>query len=275
MLFLPQLNFAGMAQNVNAFAVQITVAIAIFCVLQGRFRGPRAGSWMSILVLAILIQGIVNSGSRSGLLAGSVVLLVALALRCIALKTVLLSMAVAAGILVTPTALHALFEYSVLQLPAPAHVLGNMLRPSADAERWYTILRGVQLWMEHPVLGSGLGTFVTTVQAERGQFLVIHNSSIWLLAEFGLVGFLIFALAFAAIARAALSAALRGETWAQTLLLVLVACAIFQLPHDVLYQRIFWLVFGATLFAGRWQRSGGRDLATGLDPSQEVEPMRA
>ena len=177
--------------------------------------------------------------------------------------------------LATPTALHALFQHSVLQLPAAANGLGNMLRPSADAERWYTIWRGLQLWMEHPILGSGLGAFVTAVQAESGKFLVIHNSPIWLLAEFGLVGFLIFALAFAAIARASLAAALRGETWARTLLLVLAACAIFQLPHDVLYQRIFWLVFGATLFAGRWQRSGGRELATRLDPSKEVEPMRA
>jgi uncharacterized membrane protein YbhN (UPF0104 family) len=275
MLFLPQLNFAGMAQNVNAFAVQMTVAIAIFCVLQGRYRGPRAGSWTSVFVLAILVQGIVNSGSRSGLLAGSAVLLVALALRCIALKMVLLALAVAAAILVAPTALHALFEYSVLQLPAAANALGNMLRPSADAERWYTIWRGLQLWMEHPVLGSGLGAFVTVVQAERGQFLVIHNSPIWLLAELGLVGFLIFALAFAAIARASVAAALRGETWARTLLLVLAACAIFQLPHDVLYQRIFWFVFGATLFAGRWQRSGREELATRRGPSQEVEPMRA
>ncbi len=274
-LFLPQLNFAGMAQNVNAFAVQMTVAIAIFCALQGKYRGLQAGSWTSILVLAILIQGIVNSGSRSGLLAGSVVLLAALALRCIALKMVLLATAIAVAILATPTALHALFEHSVLQLPAAANVLGNMLRPSADAERWYTIWRGLQLWIEHPILGSGLGAFVTAVQAEKGQFLVIHNSPIWLLAEFGLVGFLIFALAFAAVARASLAAALRGETWARTLLLVLAACAIFQLPHDVLYQRIFWLVFGATLFAGRWQRSRGRELATRIDPSQEVEPMRA
>jgi uncharacterized membrane protein YbhN (UPF0104 family) len=274
-LFLPQLNFAGMAQNVNAFAVQMTVAIAIFCALQGKYRGLQAGSWTSILVLAILIQGIVNSGSRSGLLAGSVVLLAALALRCIALKMVLLATAIAVAILATPTALHALFEYSLFQLPAAANVLGNMLRPSADAERWYTIWRGLQLWIEHPILGSGLGAFVTAVQAERGQFLVIHNSPIWLLAEFGLVGFLIFALAFVAVARASLAAALRGATWARTLLLVLAACAIFQLPHDVLYQRIFWLVFGATLFAGRWQRPGGREFATRLDPPQEVEPKRA
>ena len=217
-LFLPQLNFAGMAQNVNAYAVQITVAIAIFCALQGRHKGVQAGSWTSILVLAILIQGIVNSGSRSGLLVGSIVLLVALALRSIALKMVLLATAIAVAILATPTVLHALSQHSILQLPhsllqlpAAANGLGNMLRPSADAERWFTIWRGLQLWIEHPVLGSGLGAFVTAVQAERGQFLVIHNSPIWLLAEVGLVGFLIFALAFAAVARASLAAALRGE----------------------------------------------------------------
>jgi O-antigen ligase len=251
------------------------VAIAIFCALQGRYKSLQAGSRTGILILTVLIQAIVYSGSRSGLLAASVVLLMALALRWIALKTVLLAIAIAVAILAASTALHALFQNSFLQLPAAAHGLGNLLRPSADAERWYTIWRGLQLWMEHPILGSGLGAFVTAVQAERGQFLVIHNSPIWLLAEVGLVGFLIFALAFAASARVSLAAALRGQTWARTLLLVLAACAIFQLPHDVLYQRIFWLVFGATLFAGRWERSDRRELATTLEPSKQAEPTRA
>jgi len=64
---------------------------------------------------------------------------------------------------------------------------------SSTQERLVSIIGGLNLFWDHPVFGAGLGAFRNTLD---GLPLVIHSTAVWLLAELGIVGFLIFAVSF-------------------------------------------------------------------------------
>jgi O-antigen ligase len=77
--------------------------------------------------------------------------------------------------------------------------------------------------------------------------LVVHNTSLWILAEFGLFGVCTFGAAFVILIRHLyqVRARMRGQDRALTLLLI--SFVIFSMLHEVFYQRIFWLGIGAAL----------------------------
>ena len=102
------------------------------------------------------------------------------------------------------------------------------------------------MWLQAPVLGAGLGVFHEKSQEWVGQPQVIHSTPIWILAEFGLLGGAVFGWAFVLPARHATRFG-KSQPARRVLLFLLVAFAIFCLVHEILYQRIFWLVLGAVL----------------------------
>ncbi|TVR99875.1 MAG: hypothetical protein EA406_01775, partial [Rhodospirillales bacterium] len=76
----------------------------------------------------------------------------------------------------------------------------------------------------------------------------IHNSLLWLLAELGLVGTSVFLFGFAALTYSVLRhCRLPASPRDRLLLLLLFIFGMFSLVHEVVYQRIFWLVLGLTL----------------------------
>jgi hypothetical protein len=81
---------------------------------------------------------------------------------------------------------------------------------------------------------------------QSDQPLLIHSTSVWLLAELGFVGL----LTFATPAVYALVAELRrrhADSAGQLIAICLTAFGVMSLPADMLYQRTFWLLFGAAL----------------------------
>ena len=53
------------------------------------------------------------------------------------------------------------------------------------------------MFWDHPVFGAGLGAFRNQmIPTPEGLPLVIHSTAVWLLAELGIVGFLVFSAAF-------------------------------------------------------------------------------
>jgi hypothetical protein len=274
-VFLPLGLVRGMSQNANAFAIMMTALIAIFCALNGRVGvRSRSGSdvW-PVLLLTVLLLSVSYSLSRSGWVTSVAVLLIALVCRWVSLRLVVPAVVMTATVIYSPV-LVELAYYLLASLGAAfsgshegsaglqgladanAAMLSplRVMRSSSDVERWTSISRGLDLWLQHPLLGNGLGAFVAAARLERGAALVIHNSSVWLLAELGLVGFAIFATVFAALLKTAWLGAKQGELWGRLLVLVLLSFLLFHMVHDVFYQRIFWLLFGATLFAGTWGR---------------------
>jgi 4-amino-4-deoxy-L-arabinose transferase-like glycosyltransferase len=76
--------------------------------------------------------------------------------------------------------------------------------------------------------------------------LLIHSAPLWLLAELGLVGFVVFALPGAYAFVTEWCRAQRDQAAAFGVLLML-AFALMCAPADMFYQRTFWLLIGATL----------------------------
>jgi O-antigen ligase len=118
---------------------------------------------------------------------------------------------------------------------------------SSSAERLTTLVGGWKLFVEHPIFGAGLGAFRNEhILAASGIPLVIHSTALWLLAELGLVGFLIFAAPAVYICFTEWRRAARDQTSA-LIILCFVGFSIMSGPADMVYQRTYWLMLGAAL----------------------------
>ena len=78
----------------------------------------------------------------------------------------------------------------------------------------------------------------------------------WALAELGIVGFGAVLGLMWSISRGAWQGVRASAPFALTLGFTLIAAGLFQMPHDIFYQRIFWLVLGVTLFRGTFASIG-------------------
>ncbi len=246
----PGLQFTGMAQNPNAFAFQLLTLLALsLTVLKQHKTNAKT---FELFALTMILIAIAYTQSRTAYVVTSSILIFVIALKWASWQKILIALSLTTTILFLPSIID---QIGLLQNLQPKLLNQNLLQhTSSDHERWYTITKGFQLWTEYPLFGAGLGAFVHTVQEERGIHLIIHNSAVWLLAEMGLVGFCIFTTFFSMIIMTAWHQATtndRGMQRARALLLLLLIFALFQLPHDVFYQRIFWLTLGALMFSRR------------------------
>ena len=132
-------------------------------------------------------------------------------------------------------------------LPNPDFFLSN---GASDNLRWKTIFEGLALWRDNPFFGAGLGAYFHQTQM-AGEALVIHSLPVWMLAELGLVGTSVFLWTFAALMVWSRDVMEYGEGVerhvARMIFLALVGLAAAAIFHDVLYQRLFWLMLGALL----------------------------
>jgi O-Antigen ligase len=171
------------------------------------------------------------AGSRSGWIAATFVLLVACYLQATNARKILLSIAFAGILSAALTAVGS-------DLPLPV-VLPTV---SSTQERLVSIIGGLNLFWDLPVFGAGLGAFRNQMILTLDWLpLVIHSIAVWLLAELGIVGFLIFAVSFTHIF---------FKEWKSAsafIVLCLGGFAVMSGPGDMLYQRTFWLLIGAAL----------------------------
>ena len=289
----PNLSFneeqvAGMSQNPNAYALQMALALSAMMAMSGRLGA--GGIWLRlrIPILTLLTLAILATHSRIGY-ACAILIFASVSSQGIIKPQILFKTLVASfmfwiaiGLAGSLPAIHDAMtttkNYTIewtktkrepiasagkaIQGPAAtpaATVIAELAfksnTASSDAERWLTIERGLKMWMSAPIFGMGLGAFMHQMQVETGKLLVVHNSTVWLLAELGLTGFLVFATAFAMIFKTAWSQRKPPSIWATTLLLTLAIFGLSQLVHDVFYQRMFWLLLGATICSGPFPRT--------------------
>lgn len=254
-------NFAGYAANRNAFSFQllcVTGALLGYAAVHARAMARVGRRSVLGLALGLLLGGLLLSGSRAGL--GSAALLVAAAWAAgrIPVRTLLVAGAIALGIWIlahpvaSPDATR--FFYAQLGLGNLLYfLLGDLIDPALteaqlrlELARWSANREALALWLQAPVLGSGLGVFYAKSQALVGQTITIHSTPIWILAEFGLVGMAVLLAGVALLGRHALRG-WQGAAHARALGFVLLGFAVFCQVHEVLYQRIFWLLLGALL----------------------------
>lgn len=261
-------NFEGYAGNRNAFAFQLLAGMALLLGYSQVYARHNLGSqrparpWIFSLLLGILLAGLVWSGSRAGILVGVLVLILAwlgrLADRrmlgwgvifatllwwgvCLAAQKALILGVLSGEISILSVDL-------LIQSVLSGNISGqsNFSSELSNLERWETLIHGLEMWRQSPVLGAGLGVFHAKSTVWMGHPQVIHSTPLWILAEFGLLGGAVFGWAFFLLARHAIRFG-RSQPARRILFLLLGAFAIFGLAHEIFYQRIFWLVLGAVL----------------------------
>lgn len=291
----PMRRLSGESGNPNAFAFQLLLVLTAAAVLSDRMQRTWKRDAMNSMLFAMLFIAIYLTQSRAALVA-----LVAMALGA-ALAGYRRFGRLASGAALTAAILFVLpgivslvgtlgnstdESASAVSSAAPARpvtridevlnpVQGSgikLSRPGSEAERLQSIKNGLRLFKERPVFGGGLGAGIYRSVSGGESPLVIHSVPVWVLAEFGLVGAAIFGALFLSIAL---------SLWRQTQatgrpvyafgLLMLLAFAVFGLPHDIFYQRLFWFLLGVMLFQGaRLQRR-----TPGLSPSERATDATA
>ena len=221
----------GFALNRNLFAFQLVMAMSVIMTFA-------RGAALRIAVLALVIAALFFAGSRSGWIATTLVLAIAWYLRATDARELLLSIA-CAGILSFAAALASVG--SDLSLPVIVPTV------SSTQERLISIIEGLKLFWDHPAFGAGLGAFRNQmIPTLDGRPLVIHSTAVWLLAELGVVGLLVFTIPFIYVFLKEWKYASIDQVSA-LIVLCFAAFAIMSGPGDMLYQRTFWFLIGAAL----------------------------
>jgi putative inorganic carbon (HCO3(-)) transporter len=113
-------------------------------------------------------------------------------------------------------------------------------RPKQVQERFDLIHQALQAFVRHPLLGGGLGSF------RLGAGVVAHNSAMWFLADFGVVGLTVFiaflAWFFVKAWYAFRFAPQREQPLALALLLAHAAMVGVAMGIEAFYQRHWWMV---------------------------------
>ncbi|MSO69217.1 MAG: hypothetical protein EXQ98_02900 [Alphaproteobacteria bacterium] len=242
-------QFSGLIGNRNAFAMVLLLVLAV--AVSGRqLWHRRRGAVLQGVVLGLLAWGIYLTGSRGvGVAALAVLIFLAAIPKC---RKPLLHVAFGAALIT------GIFSFgNAVSEPASGSVanmqFGWGLRTVErygfiQADRMDSLAGGLRMWFDYPIFGAGLGAFMHDWTAKTGAPLVIHNTFLWLMAEFGAVGLITFLSALGLI----VVYTLRKPRWVSdessvTALACIVVFAVVSLTHDVAYQRVFWLLIGALI----------------------------
>lgn len=222
------LRLSGMLLDPNAYGGCL---VAAFVICEGASSGPRPlfGKPVLWLFRLSLAMGILFTFSRSAWVA-------------LGLALILLS-------LLRTTAVLRLFATAIIAAPALLLLLGNRFvpvfeemasRPKQVQGRFDLIHAALQAFARHPILGGGIGAF----RLAEGE--IAHNTAMWFLADFGIIGLAVLAgfLAWFFI-RAWISwrnAPRLDRPLALAVLLAHTAMFGLSMGIEAFYQRHWWMV---------------------------------
>lgn len=239
-------NFEGFAGNRNAFAFQLLVCSALLIAYWRVYSAPRVDVWRSRWVLighGVLIAGVVYSGSRAGLIVYGVMLAFGGTFRIVERRFLVSSLFNGLIIWALPLLIQVIQGFLGI---GGAELQSSLSTAASNQERWETITRGLSMWSDDPLIGAGLGIFIEHSTQWFNRPLVIHSTPVWILAELGLVGLIVLAVAAINVFRLPFRGRFRSPPY-RVLALIMVIFAVFGLVHEIFYQRIFWLVLGASM----------------------------
>jgi uncharacterized membrane protein YbhN (UPF0104 family) len=225
----PVLPLEGLSGNRNGFAFLIVMALACTPVIGG-----------NSVVLALLGLGVWFTGSLAGMGTAALVVLTGYLQGYFPALTMIKAAIFAAAIVLLFAAAPMLATTAGEATLSVAYYSDYSM-----AERLKSLHGGLELFLQHPLFGAGLGAYMDA-QTRLGAPLVIHSTPLWLLAEMGLAGFAAFAWFGWKLVRNSIAS--KDRESAALLLAVLGFCA-FGAVHDMMYQRSIWLLAGALLVA--------------------------
>ncbi len=221
-------RLSGMLLDPNAYGGLLVVAFALHMTTYFQNRPLIKGFWgvFSLLTLAI---GILFTFSRSAWIGILFLLLVISCIRPSYIPRIMIGFVLAV--------------VSILILKGRDYIeviLFMANRPSQINARIDILEQALLMFQQSPIYGIGLGTFYKT------NGIIIHNTPMWFLTEFGLIGFMIF-LGFSLwfIIRA-FTLFRCGEVSKKPLILGLLLAHIamlgLSLGIEALYQRHWWFM---------------------------------
>lgn len=267
-------NFEGYASNRNAFAFQLLVCSALMLAYSSLYAkasieaGKIAkGEWngypntltalckktanhcliLFSLLHGILLAGLFFSASRAGLITETVLLMAAWIFRIADRRLIILSLLFAFLVWLLPL----ITTITTGGLGVAGGIQSPMSGEGSDTERWESITRGLDMWLQSPFLGAGLGVFIEKSTEWSSRPLVIHSTPVWMLAEFGLLGVGVFCGILCVLSRGLRKARATSAGYRASLMILLVFI-LFGLVHEIFYQRMFWFVLGAALASPRY-----------------------
>jgi len=252
---LEPMNFEGFSGNRNAFAFQICAVLALALgylpALVNKKGNPQGPLLAQVAALATLLSGVYFTSSRTGMVVAATLVVAAFFIHANSRRAITVSAAIAlaiamitseqSGILSSITAFLGLDGGTGSQ-----NIAGRISLQESDSARWAANMAAIDMWMQTPWMGAGLGSFFANSEALLGEPLIIHSTPLWLVVEFGLPGVAVVVFAgFLATRHFVRRRPLNARD--QAVALLLLAFALFSLLHEMLYQRTLWLFLGALL----------------------------
>jgi hypothetical protein len=131
---------------------------------------------------------------------------------------------------------------------------------SISEHRLYLTSIAIKSFMSNPIFGLGLGGFVDLKESgslpeyciklgllESCQdYNIIHSTHLWVATEFGLFGIIVYLLFLYNILNCSRSIDFR-DIRKPLILFTLVVFVTFSFFHDIIYQRIIWIIIGFCL----------------------------
>ena len=256
-LYYGGFRFQGLTNDPNNYAVMTIAALAVLWY----DRGVRL--WLSIGASAILISGVLLSASKTG----AVTLALLVVWRALGLRTPLgedtqsrarralaavgaLGIAVMVLLIAPSTGLGgtlaeftdhvpALDRISTLLVSFDSAIAGNGSERSAA---WAT---AVALILFSPLLGVGMGTYLTVAVETTGHEVLAHNTYLQIMAEWGLPLAMIFLIWAARATLLKPGGTAHRAVWAtsSTAFLVLMVGSVGLSLNN---SRLFWFLLGIT-----------------------------
>lgn len=266
-LFYGGFRFQGFTNDPNYFAVMTVVALAVL------WYDPGIRPHLRLVASVILVGGVLLSASKTG--AITLALLVIWRLlglqtarneavhprRVLAALLALCATVIGLLLMTNSSAMGALTELSA-RIPAlnrlvPLVTDFDSAIGAGGSERGDAWAIAVAIVLFSPLLGVGVGTYLTMAGEFTAIPVLAHNTYLQIAAEWGLIFALIF---FAWLARHVLlhpADPSRRMVWAigsNALLVLLVGS--FGLSLN--YSRLFWVLLGVTAAAHLLSRASGR-----------------
>lgn len=275
--------FTGFSGNPNAMAFFLISGFALSLAYIGRPDISLPRTIAMLCVAGVLLAGTLFTSSLGALLSITAVLLFAAAIRVATLKRLLQVVLLGASLWMTPQLIvstPSIFATILQKLTGIIIVGVSEDRSNIENTRYFVTVQiridgyldALSMWSKHPVFGEGLGVYIHRQKNEDKPDLLklqIHNTALWLLAETGLTGFLamsgIFIVLFHkvwSLARAPPGDGAANSWFPSGVLLILIGWAVMSLFHEMMYQRIVWLLTGMALTAPvreliSWKRNAG------------------
>lgn len=258
-------NFQGYSGNRNTFSFQILVGLCFaIAYAEARRRARSLAGWT--VLAGALVLGLWQTGSIAGLLAGGLVVALAAffrpALRPFLARMSAVALAFAVAWWAIPTYLAPARSAKVATEKGAIFDPSEVLAGTSTEGRLRSVEVGLDLFMQNPLVGAGLGAVARQGLGLEGSILVVHSTPVWILAEFGLVGAAVVAsLPVWLVWRRRMRPPGARETAATAVVLLLAFFGVFSLVHDVAYQRIWWLAIGIVTAAAVRFTQGDRHAA--------------